>query len=119
MFHSTPCLLRTTVCTFLLPLLPLTQTRDDEKERDRDRERDRERQRPEAEDSRRLGIMLAMRLLKLRLFDAYFHHQLMRQVVFRDIFDVDVHHLRGREGLEFEIWGLGFRLWALGLGLCL
>jgi len=72
--------------------------RESQRERERERERG-ETHRPEPEDSRRLDISLAMRLLKLRLFDAYFHHQLMRQVVFREIFDVDVHHLRGRETL--------------------
>ena len=74
-------------------------TRDRDRDRACDRGRVRETHRPEPEDSRRLDISLAMRLLKLRLFDAYFHHQLMRQVVFREIFDVDVHHLRGRETL--------------------
>ena len=87
------------VCEAGVHVFGKRHTRQRVRARARERERVRETHRPEPEDSRRLAMSLAMRLLKLRLFDAYFHHQLMRQVVFRDIFDVDVHHLKGRQTL--------------------
>lgn len=69
-------------------------TRSQKRERQNDTDTHRETDRPEAENRGRLGVRLAMRLLKLRLFDAYLHHQLVRQVVRRNTSDVDVHHLQ-------------------------